>query len=241
MHLTTLPKLPNSLYGLICEHNNIENLPELPASIHILRCRNNLLATLPELPMRLEELQCQDNSLIMLPELPDNLINLSCQNNHLLSLPYLPNKLANLECEDNKLASLPHLPNSLVKLYCSSNRLSSLPRFPTELTDARCETNNWNAHFERFILAAREKYFNMWHANPTKYKTITELYRNAIKDYYKERSKIKKSAKKLLWIEKTLSKNTCLNNDVISNICSFISGTDGAVTTQLEAIRVTLL
>ena len=158
-----------------------------------------------------------------------------------MSLPYLPNKLTNLECDNNKLEALPPLPNALVKLHCSSNRLASLPRFPPALADVQCNINNWNAQFQRFIRSARDNYYSMWHANPIKHKTITECYKSAIKDYYKERSKIKKSAKKLLWIEKTLSKNTCLNSDVISIICSFISGTDGAVTTQLEAIRITLL
>jgi Leucine Rich repeats (2 copies) len=60
-HLTSLPKLPDSLTVLYCSGNQLRTLPELPPSLTELACTSNQLTTLPELPARLANLYCREN------------------------------------------------------------------------------------------------------------------------------------------------------------------------------------
>ena len=92
-NLSSLPKLPNSLTELYCQHKKISKLPELPE--------------LPKLPNSLTHLCCDNNNfnkptpLPELPELPKSLELLDFSNNNIYYLPELPNLLTLLYCGDN--------------------------------------------------------------------------------------------------------------------------------------------
>jgi len=105
-----LPTLPDSLYMLICEHNQLVSLPALPNSLHTLQSGYNQLSSLPALP--------------------DSLISLICYYNQLTSLPILPNTLQALYCNNNQLNSVPQLPIGIHWFYIDSNNISCIANLP---------------------------------------------------------------------------------------------------------------
>jgi hypothetical protein len=66
----------------------LKSLPKLPASLRGIICDRNKLTFLPDLPDLLVELWCSDNQLLSLPELPDSLRQLVCSGNHLPEHPW---------------------------------------------------------------------------------------------------------------------------------------------------------
>jgi len=58
LKLKWLPRLPNNLQKLYCEHNQLTSLPDLPNTLQVLWCSNNKLTSLPMLPNTLHELDC---------------------------------------------------------------------------------------------------------------------------------------------------------------------------------------
>lgn len=131
--LTKLPKLPDNLKYLECDHNELTSLPTLPSNLLYLACDRNYLTTLPPLPDSLEALTCSMNTITSLPPLPNSLEELYCGDNKLKSLPTLPDSLQILECDNNYMKTLPTLPNNLKVLKCSNNLLMSVPKLPNSL------------------------------------------------------------------------------------------------------------
>jgi len=139
-HLTSLPKLPDTLEVLFCNGNQLTSLENLPEGLLDLYCAQNLLTELPPLPPNLKSLSCRKNLLSFLPPLPNGLRQLYCGDNHLLSLPPLPNSLETLHCENCDLRNLPPLPKKcFIMLYCQGNKnLTELRDLPSTLIEINC-------------------------------------------------------------------------------------------------------
>ncbi len=66
-----MPNLPENLFGLLCNDNQLNSLPELPGTIRYLYCSNNPgISCLPMLPDSLEEFFLQNTSINCVPNIP---------------------------------------------------------------------------------------------------------------------------------------------------------------------------
>jgi Leucine-rich repeat (LRR) protein len=146
--LTTLPKIPEGVYELHVEQNELTTIEEgvLPESLRELYCEKNQLVSLPTLPPNLYILHCNKNRLTQLPEIPPKMWNLVCYTNQLTSLPRLDHLtgLDALWCDNNKLTEIPALSNDRpLGLWCCGNQLTSLPSFANvpNMKQLRCENN----------------------------------------------------------------------------------------------------
>ena len=222
MDLTTLPSLPSTLTHLVCANNQLTTLPPLPSSITHLICTNNQLTSLPILPSTLIYLGCDLNQLTSLPPLPPTLIHLFCASNQLKKLPMLPSTITLLYCGHNQLTTLPALPKSLKLLYCNYNQLTILPKFPLQLRYLSCTDNPYVAPFRDFISHCEES-------------TIQN-----IEEYY---HKLQTDARNTLAFAKTLARgyNSCLNDDCLNTIGSYLSGQTSTLSLQIAELRTMLL
>jgi len=146
--LTTLPKIPEGVYKLNIEQNELAKIEEgvLPESLRELYCEKNQLVSLPTLPPNLYTLHCNQNRLTQLPELPPKMYSLYCYLNQLTSLPRLDHlkDIMMIWCDNNKLTELPALSTDTpLWLWCCGNQLTSLPSFENvpNLKQIRCNTN----------------------------------------------------------------------------------------------------
>jgi Leucine-rich repeat (LRR) protein len=192
-------------------------IPELPEKLKEFHCTNNQLTHIPTLPPNLEELVCRNNEIEVLPTLPITLKKLNASNNRLCSLPVLPRRLVELQCDNNDLRFLPALPDSLELLDCSMNTLEVLPKPPLTIKILECETNNWNTVFQEYLSCS---------TTPLK----------AIYAYHKNKRKLKRRAAAVLETASHLGKSV-LNTDVLTKICSYMSGFTGSVSKQMTALK----
>jgi len=147
--LTTLPKIPEGVYELNVEQNELTTIEEgvLPVSLRELYCEKNQLESLPTLPPNLYRLHCNQNRLTQLPELPPKMYSLFCYTNKLTSLPRLDHlkHIMMIWCGGNKLTEIPALnTDTPLWLWCGSNQLTSLPCFANvpNMKQIRCDENN---------------------------------------------------------------------------------------------------
>jgi Leucine-rich repeat (LRR) protein len=194
----------------------LTSLPDLPSSLKILECDKNTITLLPDLPKSLEYLDCETNRLSHLPAIPDSLEVLYCGDNQLTAIPPLPNSLLELSCGSNLLTILPPLPSRLIEFSCGDNRLTHLPIFPPTLQPHFLECflqNPWNTHFE----------LSMEH----------EDWIAGIQDYHVAIRDTKRRGKQvfLLYHIQTLS------DDILHVVSSFLSGREGTMRHQIQALK----
>jgi uncharacterized repeat protein (TIGR01451 family) len=129
--LTSIPTLPNLLYFLDCDSNQLVGLPILPISINTLRCNYNQLLNLPSLPNSIVELSCGYNELSNLPSLSNSMNKLIAKNNNISCFPTFPQSLTNVSyfnIAGNPFTCLPNYvpamnPATLAIPLCNANNL----------------------------------------------------------------------------------------------------------------------
>jgi len=138
-------------------------------------------------------------------------------------LPTLPNRLAELECAGNQLTVIQELPQTLKKLDCRVNRLRWIPKPPVGSWSIRCEGNPWCMRLAgHMALSPGDE-------------------RKAMNAYHKELRKIKAAARRILYVKLALVDHNIqttginrLPSDVLTLVCSFMSGFDGSIAMQLR-------
>lgn len=218
MNLTSLPALPPFLTHLNCHNNKLTHLPALPTTLIELGCAYNSLEELPPLPEGLDILFCSENKLRSLPKLPKSLKQLYCSYNCLKNLPELP-KLTQLYCSDNTLAYLPKLEEDLIYLAIENNALTTLPPLPKSLTNMYSNNNPWNTTFQSLV----------------QHKDSIQRV-NAM---YKEKRIMRQvllSLRKWEMVVETKCRNVVCD-DVIQLICSYISGKNQELETQVQCLK----
>jgi hypothetical protein len=146
--LTKLPPIPEGVYNLNLDDNQLTRIDTLPDSLCALTCTSNYLESLPSsLPPALRSLDCSWNRLRSIPALPSTLVFLDCSlNRRLKSLPPLDHlvNLVELYCGGNCLKELPPFSsNKLQRIWCSTNNIERLPplKHLTALKQLRCGEN----------------------------------------------------------------------------------------------------
>lgn len=99
--LFELPKLPNELYELDCNHNNLYTLPTLPYNLRRLLCSYNNLYRLPDhFPPYITYIKCINNNLFQINQFPNKLKFFHASMNNISYLPKIPDTLQVLELID---------------------------------------------------------------------------------------------------------------------------------------------
>jgi hypothetical protein len=210
-------------------------LPPLPSDLIILWCQENQIEALPDLPPKLDQLHCHMNLLTHLPDLPATLNELDCKRNRIHSLPTLPYVLTKLNCTENELETLPKiLPINMKILRCTSNKLRYIPPLPKSLETFECADNAWNSQFQDSIAFTGRRIMNA----PKAIEEFTlEEYFRLVKHYKYEQKKIQKQARKIIQISHILNTHEHLNSDIVSVVCSFLTGVKGSLSSQLYALK----
>ena len=196
--------------SLDVSYMGVFHLPEIPDSVDDVSCEHNCLTYLPALPNSVLTLWCDNNLLTSLPNLPGSLTYLSCVGNRLTTLPDLPPSLKYLSCDENVLTSLPHLPASLVMLSCGKNRLTSLPDLPASLSYLQSLENPYNLAF-RILMG-------------------TGYPIEAVQEYY-ALQRIQACED----VRDTLGQG-CLSGDCVARIASYLTGKEGTLAGQRNAL-----
>jgi Leucine-rich repeat (LRR) protein len=212
----------------------LTKLPPIDYGIHILYCRNNRLKSLEGIPQSLKIIDCDNNPALKFTDkvLPRHLEHLSCSGCNLTELPPLPKELKSLICRKNRLVTLPSLPVELEEFDCSRNRLTHLPRIPETVRHLCVSNNNWSP---RFLLHIKDLImFN--NDSVDMLESCHADVKKAVRNYLLVCHKLDKSFNKMLLFEETLREKSVLNQDVINNICSFISGHNGPFEKQAALV-----
>jgi Leucine-rich repeat (LRR) protein len=99
VHLTVIPKLPNTLDVFTCRSAPVSSLPDLPDSITHLDIGGTHLTEMPKLPASLMYLYCSNVSIESLPKrLPANLRNLTAYYTRFKEIPIALPKHMNTLC-----------------------------------------------------------------------------------------------------------------------------------------------
>jgi len=203
----------------------LTKLPSIDFRVIVLWCDNNQLTSLEGIPPLLTVLSCSNNVGLSISDdiLPRFLISLTCVGCNLTTLPALPKALETLNCNDNRIETLPPLPQTLKELHCGNNCLKSLPRIPASVITLSVGINRWSPRFLSHI---------------TGLILINDVVRlrKAVRAYHLQCHKLDKGFNKLLLFEERLRANSKLNNDVIGNICSFVTGYNGPFATQADLV-----
>jgi len=247
--LTKLPPLAQGagLHTLWCGENALTSLEGVPDSVEYLEIENNRGIVITVLPPKLTHLWCAECGLTTLPPLPRSLEYICFRRNELTTLPLLPPYLTELDCCYNSLTSIPALPVGLKRLVCYRNNLKDLPHLPASLVEWDFRQNPWSPRFEQFLIDA-----DPLQRSRIQYRLYIDLTcdlrhdgthtntKKAVNDYNRRNRKLESRFNKLLLFEDLLRTKTVLNNDVISNITSFITGHSGSFATQAALVSSTI-
>ena len=209
--LEHLPDIPSNVTHLCCSYNSLTSIL-LPPMLQYLDCSNNMLRELPALPNTLNTLICGVNRLESLPILPNSLRLLHCYMNRLTSLPEFPASLVHVSCYSNLLTKLPSLRN-VRELLCDKNRLTNLPEIDESFEYLFCQENPFH--------------------NGLSTRVLNDNSCESVRKYQQSIKKVRTAYKGLLGI----SKLTCLPEDILSAIGSYLSGVQATIQIQKDDLK----